>query len=99
MSSPTPAPDRSVQRAQWDRKSAWSGLDQSGVMGVELLAAVLLWSGLGYLADGWLGTTPWLFAVGALGGFAAGLYLVILRANRLEAADAAARGGSLHRDG
>lgn len=93
MSSPTPAQKSADVRAQWDRKSAWTGLDQSSVMGVELLAAILLWTGVGFLVDRWLGTDPWFLAIGALGGFAAGLYLIMVRANHMEAAERAARAG------
>ncbi|MBS3942196.1 MAG: AtpZ/AtpI family protein, partial [Actinobacteria bacterium] len=48
---------------------------------------------LGWLADRALGTTPWLFAIGALAGFAAGLYLVWLRAQRMDAREQAVRDG------
>ena len=65
-------------------RGLWLGLDQASVMGVELLAATLTWTGLGYLADRWLGTTPWLLAIGAVVGNAAGIYLVWLRSARME---------------
>lgn len=66
------------------RRSAWTGVDQSSIMGVELLAATLTWAGVGWLADRWLGTGPWLLAVGAIVGNAAGLYLVWLRSGRMD---------------
>lgn len=72
------------------RRGAWTGLDQASVMGLELLAGILTWAGLGWLADRWLGTTPWLFGVGAMLGFAAGLYLVWVRSGRHDAAEAPA---------
>lgn len=53
-------------------------------MGMELMAAVLLWAGIGWLVDGWIGTAPWGLVVGALIGNAAGMYLVFLRGNQLE---------------
>ncbi len=53
-------------------------------MGMELIAAVLLWAGIGWLVDGWVGTAPWGLVVGAVIGNAAGMYLVFLRANQLE---------------
>ena len=65
------------------RRAVWHDLDQSAVMTVELVVAVLFYGGLGLLADRWLGTGPWLMGVGTLVGFGAGLYLVWLRANRL----------------
>lgn len=53
-------------------------------MGMELMAAVLLWAGIGWLVDGWLRTAPWGLVVGALIGNAGGMYLVFLRGNQLE---------------
>ncbi len=70
------------------RRGLWTGLDQANAMGVELIAAILTWSAIGWLADRWLGTTPWLFIAGALLGNAAGLYLVWIRSARMRAADA-----------
>ena len=72
------------------RRGLWTGVDQASVMGVELMAAILTWGGIGYLADRWLGTTPWLLGVGALVGYAAGLYLVYIRSERMNEAEAAA---------
>lgn len=69
----------------------WQGIDQAHRMSVQLIAAILVWAGLGYLADEWLGTGPWLMAAGALLGNAAGIYLVWLRGNQMSAADDAAR--------
>ena len=74
------------------QRALWHGLDQASVMGVELIAATLTWSGIGYLADRWLGTPPWFLAVGALLGNAAGIYLIWLRSNRME-------GGAAHQSG
>jgi F0F1-type ATP synthase assembly protein I len=51
-------------------------------MSVEFIAAILTWGGLGWLADRWLGTAPWLMGIGVLVGFGAGLYLVWLRSGR-----------------
>jgi F0F1-type ATP synthase assembly protein I len=70
----------------------WSGVDQASVMGVELLAAILTWAGVGHFADRALGTGPWLLLVGALVGYAAGLYLVWLRSGRMAAAERASAG-------
>ncbi len=71
------------------RRSAWRGVDHSNVMGVELLAATLTWAGLGWLADRWLGTGPWLLGIGAVVGNAAGLYLIWLRGARMDREEAA----------
>ena len=64
------------------RRSVWHDLDQSAVMTVELVVAVLLYGGLGLLADRWLGSGPWLASLGTLVGLGAGLYLVWLRSER-----------------
>jgi len=42
-------------------------------VGVELLAALVVGGGIGWLLDGWLGTKPWLFLVFFILGFAAGI--------------------------
>ena len=39
-------------------------------MGFEIAVPVMLFTFLGYKADGWLGTEPWLLVVGALLGMA-----------------------------
>jgi len=45
--------------------------------GLELGFGIVMFAGLGYLVDGWLGTEPWLLVTGALLGMAGGLYLLI----------------------
>ncbi len=39
-----------------------------------LIGAILLLGGLGYLADAWLGTEPWLLLAGLLLGLVVGFY-------------------------
>lgn len=85
MSRDTEPIDRGRAAARALRRGTWTGLDQASVMGVELVAAILTWAGIGWLLDRWLGTAPWLLAVGALVGNGAGLYLVWLRGGRLAA--------------
>jgi ATP synthase protein I len=67
------------------RRGAMRGLDQSSVMGVELIAATLTWAAIGWSIDRWLGTAPWFLAIGAILGNAAGIYLVWLRGRRMDA--------------
>lgn len=50
----------------------------------DFVSAVLVWTLIGWLADRWLGTDPWLVALGAVLGFVLGMYLVWLRAFRAE---------------
>ena len=70
------------------RRGVLRGLDQSSVMGVELITGTLTWAGIGWLIDRWLGTAPWFLAIGALLGNAAGIYLVWLRGKRMDAIEA-----------
>lgn len=39
-----------------------------------LIGAIILLGGVGYFADGWLGTAPWLLLVGLLVGIIVGFY-------------------------
>jgi ATP synthase protein I len=64
-------------------------------MSSELVAAILVGGVVGYVLDRWLGTTPWLFLVFFILGFAAGI-LNLLRAYRQMQGEIAARtGGNL----
>lgn len=69
----------------------WRGLDHASMMQVELIAALLIWGGAGWLLDRWLGSGPWLTVLGALVGYAAGFYLIWLRSQRMDAEDLAER--------
>lgn len=53
----------------------------------DFLAAMLLWGGIGWLVDRWLGTGPWVFIVGMVIGNFLGIYVLYLRST---AADRAA---------
>jgi F0F1-type ATP synthase assembly protein I len=44
-----------------------------------LVAGVLVWGGVGYLVDRWLGTDSVFLAIGLVVGAAASMYLVIVR--------------------
>lgn len=87
-----PAPASSPPRALTGHVGrSLAGVDQASVMGMELVAGILLYTALGWLADRWLGTGPWLLVLGALLGNATGLYLVWLRARRMDADEARGR--------
>jgi ATP synthase protein I len=64
-----------------------SGLDNASVMGAELVLAIVVWTGIGWLLDRWLGTDPVLMIIGALIGNFAGLYLIWLRSGRMDDAE------------
>lgn len=71
-------------RETGERRTLWRGVDQATSMSTELIAAILTWSFIGYLADRWLDTGPWLLVTGALIGNAAGIYLIYLRSSRMD---------------
>lgn len=48
---------------------------------VELVTATLVWGGIGWLLDRWLGTGPWLMCAGFVVGNGAGIYLIWLKTN------------------
>lgn len=53
--------------------------DDGWSLTAEFFSAVLVWTLIGWLADLWLDTTPWLVAGGALLGFVLGIYLMWVR--------------------
>jgi ATP synthase protein I len=61
------------------RHELFAELDDGWTMSAEFVSAVLVWTGIGWLVDNWLGTTPWLLAIGTLLGFVLGIYLAWLR--------------------
>lgn len=66
-----------------ERHETWRGLDRASSLSTLLPAAVLTYAGLGWLADRWLQTQPWLLAGGALLGCVLGIYLLIVRSRQL----------------
>jgi ATP synthase protein I len=61
-------------------------------MSSELVASIAVGGLIGYGLDRWLGTSPWLFLVFFLLGFAAGI-LSVLRAYRQMQSDIASQTG------
>jgi F0F1-type ATP synthase assembly protein I len=49
-----------------------------GALGFEFAGAVLAGIFVGRYADSYLGTSPWLMALGAVGGMAAAIYRLIV---------------------
>jgi F0F1-type ATP synthase assembly protein I len=61
------------------------GGDDNGSSGIAwsiigtLISGVLVWGGIGYLVDRWLGTDSVFLAIGLVVGAGASMYLVIVR--------------------
>jgi F0F1-type ATP synthase assembly protein I len=68
-------------------KGRWSGIDSANNVVADIFGALLVWAGLGWLLDRWLGTTPWFLAIGALVGNAGAVWLMYQRSLRAEEAD------------
>lgn len=64
--------------------SPWSGLGEVLSIGMTLVISTVIGLGVGYLADRWLGTIPWLTLVGLGFGIAAGFLNVIRLVRALE---------------
>jgi ATP synthase protein I len=71
-----------------DRGEALRSIGALWAAGWSFVIAILLGLGGGYLLDRWLGTTPWLFFLGFVLGFVAGVM------NLYKAAAASSRSGS-----
>lgn len=59
----------------------------------DFLAALLVWGGIGWLLDRWLGTAPWLMIAGLVLGNSLGIYMLWLHGERQAATDRATREG------
>lgn len=75
--------DDAVPTARATVRGLSFGLDRASQASTTMLTAVLMWTGIGWLLDRWLGTGPWLLAIGALAGNAAGVYLLYVTAQRM----------------
>ncbi|HYF11754.1 MAG TPA: AtpZ/AtpI family protein [Actinomycetota bacterium] len=66
------------------RGDAWSGMGAAWTVTGTLLAGIVVWGGLGYLIDRWVGL-EWLFLpIGMLVGISASIYVVYVRFGRDE---------------
>ena len=54
-------------------------------LAIEMMAALAVGAGLGWLLDSWLGTKPWLFVIFIFVGIAAGILNAFRAAQRLGA--------------
>jgi ATP synthase protein I len=59
------------------------GLSYAARIGVELVSALAVGGGLGYLGDWYFGTSPWLIVIGLFLGMSAGLLNVYRMVSRL----------------
>jgi ATP synthase protein I len=50
--------------------------------GITLFASVAAFCGIGWLADKWFGTSPWLLVIGIVVGSAAGLFEFVRLSSR-----------------
>ena len=87
--------DEAEIKASRDRRSANRGMAYGLRMASELVAAVLVGALIGYGLDHWLGTTPWLFMVMFLVGFAAGVRNVMRGYVQVQADVAKTTGGNI----
>ncbi|MFU8840433.1 MAG: AtpZ/AtpI family protein [Nitriliruptoraceae bacterium] len=91
LSTPAPPPPATAGVMSGSGNAAlFRGMDHAYMMQVELLAAIVVWGGAGWLVDRAIGTRPVFLVLGALVGYAAGLYLVWLRSQRMDAEERAA---------
>lgn len=78
--------DREIE----DKKASGNGSDTSGMarglrLGSEFAAAILVGTGIGYVIDLGLGTSPWGLLIMLLVGFAAGILNVIRAVTEMNA--------------
>ena len=81
-SPPAPQDDRSKESKTDDERDTLASWYRMAGVGIEFVVAVGLFAVLGYFADRWLGTEPWLLLAGMGLGFAVGLRAMIRMARR-----------------
>ncbi len=77
---PDPNKHHLTQRQEDQTTASWYHMTGAGV---EFVVAVMLFAGIGWGLDRWLGTLPWLTIVGVAVGFATGLYILWKMARRM----------------
>ena len=81
--------------AELDAEMRGRGMAYGMRMAAELVAAVIVGGAIGYGLDRWLGSTPWLFLLFFVLGFAAGVLNVMRAYERMQKEIAARTGGRL----
>ena len=80
MTSPTEHGYTAAPMAGSERDGAWAGMGIGWAVTATLVGGILVWGGLGYLADRLLGIEPRILtAVGIVLGAGLAIYLVYLR--------------------
>jgi F0F1-type ATP synthase assembly protein I len=62
----------------------WLGAGEAWTMVGDILTGTAVWGLIGYALDRWLGTWPIIFAIGAVVGHAAGIYMGYRRSQKLQ---------------
>jgi ATP synthase protein I len=62
-----------------DRGSGWRGMGTGWAITGTMVAGILVWGGIGFLADHLVGTAGIFTAIGIVVGAAGGIYIVYLR--------------------
>jgi len=66
-----------------EQPPAWKGVADVAQVGMTLVVATVIGLGLGYYADQWMGSAPWLTLVGLGFGIAAGFVNIFRAVRRL----------------
>ena len=70
-----------------DKEKRGSFMGSAFKLGTELVAAVVVWTIIGFILDALFGTKPWLIIIFFFLGAAAGMLNVIRAANRMQKED------------
>lgn len=76
-------PDAATRTGKWllgSAKGLETGLRGAGPVAAAsytLIGAIIVLGGVGYFADGWFGTSPWLLIIGLLLGIVVGFYELV----------------------
>jgi ATP synthase protein I len=82
-------------QADLDAEMRGRGMAYGMRMAAELVAAVIVGGAIGYGLDRWLGSTPWLFLLFFVLGFAAGVLNVVRAYERMQKEIMAKTGGRI----